>query len=360
VNATGVGVLGALAVAPAFLVGLLAGAPIDRAKKLPLLILSDVVRGITVLSIPVAAWMGWLTPLHLYVVVAVNGAASSIFRTADFAFLPRVVDKTELVESNARLRATDSIAEIAGPGIAGLAIQFLGAPIAIVVDGLSFFWSAAWLRGIQAPDPRADPHLQVKDDITTGVRICLQHPDIRPLFLAEAIHAFAMGFFLALYMMFALEVVALDAGTIGLVIAVGGVGGLGGAAAVRRVRERWGDNRALFRALVVGQVMMLGIPLAAALPMISIPLLVLHQLVGDASFVAYDVVSGSLRQRVLRLEDLGKAQGAFEALDASMLTLGTLGAGVLGDAVGVSGSLWIGIVLGLLAPLPLLFRRAAV
>jgi hypothetical protein len=360
VNATGLGVLGALGVAPAFLVGLFAGAPIDRARKLPLLVGADVVRGVTVLSIPIAAWMGWLTPFQLYVVVAVNGAASSVFRTADFAFLPRVVDKAALLESNARLRATDSIAEIAGPGIAGIAIQLLGAPVAIVVDGVSFFWSALWLRGIKAPDPRSDPHLQTKDDITTGVRICLSHPEIRPLFLAEALHAFSMGFFFALYMMFALEVISLDAGTIGIVIGVGGVGGLMGAAAVRRVREQWGDRKALLRALAVGQVMMLAIPLASALPLVSIPLLVIHQLVGDASFVAYDVVSGSLRQRLLPVEDLGKAQGAFEALDASMLTIGALGAGILGDALGVSTALWIGIVLGLVSPLPLLFRRPEV
>ncbi len=86
----------------------------------------------------------------------------------------------------------------------------------------------------------------------------------------------------------------------------------------------------------------------------------MHQLIGDACFVAYDVVSGTLRQRVLRVEDLGKAQGAFEALDASMLTLGTIAAGVLGDAVGVSSSLWIGIGLGLVAPVPLLFHRPTV
>ena len=360
VNATGLGVLGALGVAPAFLVGLFAGAPIDRARKLPLLIAADIVRGVAVLSIPLAAWMGWLTPFHLYVVVAVNGAASSVFRTADFAFLPRVVDKAALVESNARLRATDSIAEIAGPGIAGLAIQFLGAPIAIVVDGLSFFWSALWLRGITAPDPRSEPQLHVKDDITTGVRICLTHPEIRPLFLAEALHAFSLGFFFALYMLFALEVIELDAGTIGLVIGVGGVGGLAGAAAVRRLRERWGEARTLFGAVAVGQAMMLCIPLSAALPLVAIPLLVIHQLVGDACFVAYDVVSGSLRQRVLRVEDLGKAQGAFEALDAFMLTVGAIVAGILGDAVGVSASLWIGIGLGLAAPLPLLFHRTRV
>lgn len=360
VNATGLGVLGALGVAPAFLVGLFAGAPIDRARKLPLLVAADIVRGATVLSIPLAAWMGWLTPFHLYVVVAVNGAASSVFRTADFAFLPRVVDKAALVESNARLRATDSIAEIAGPGIAGVAIQILGAPIAIVVDGLSFFWSAMWLRGITTADPRSDPHLHAKDDITTGVRICLTHPEIRPLFLAEALHAFSMGFFFALYMMFALEVIHLDAGTIGIVIGVGGVGGLAGAAVVRRLRERWGDGRALLRALAVGQAMMLAIPLSAALPLVAIPLLVIHQLIGDACFVAYDVVSGSLRQRVLRVEDLGKAQGAFEALDASMLTIGALAAGVLGDALGVSASLWIGIVLGLVSPFPLLFHRQQV
>jgi MFS family permease len=360
VSATELGVLGALGVAPAFLVGLLAGRWIDRERKLPLLVASDIVRGVAVLSVPIAAWMEWLTPFHLYVVVALNGAASSVFRTADFAFLPRVGPKSELVESNARLRATDSIAEIAGPGIAGVAIQLLGAPIAIVVDSLSFFWSAMWLRGISSPDPRADPQLETKDDILTGVRLCLAHPDIRPLFLAEAIHAFSMGFFVALYMMFALEVVTLDAGTIGLIIGVGGVGGLAGAAIVRRVRELWGERKALLRALAVGQVMMLAIPLSAAVPPLTIPLLVLHQLLGDASFVAYDVVSGSMRQRVLRLEDLGKAQGAFEALDASMLTVGTIIAGILGDAVGVGGSLWIGIVLGLVAPLPLLLHRSPV
>jgi predicted MFS family arabinose efflux permease len=144
------------------------------------------------------------------------------------------------------------------------------------------------------------------------------------------------------------------------VIAVGGGGGLLGAAAVSRLRSRFGDGTALLLSLAVGQTAMLLIPAAAQFTGLAVlAALVLHQLFGDSSFVAFDVLSGSLRQRSLRVEDLGKAQGGFEALEASALTIGTILAGVCGDAFGPTTALWLGVLGGLLSPLPLVGRRAA-
>jgi hypothetical protein len=73
------------------------------------------------------------------------GGASALFQNADVAILPRLVGKDHLVEANSRLQATESIAELTGPGAAGILIDLLTAPIAMVVDALTFIWSAFWL-----------------------------------------------------------------------------------------------------------------------------------------------------------------------------------------------------------------------
>ncbi len=137
-SATAVSVLSAMALAPGVIVALFAAGRIDRSRKRPLLIAMDLARAGLLLTLPVAAWFGMLTIVQLVAVAALTGAATAMFRVADSAYLPRLVDSSQIVEGNTKLQTTEAIAEVAGPSIAGILIQAVTAPVAIVVDALSF------------------------------------------------------------------------------------------------------------------------------------------------------------------------------------------------------------------------------
>ena len=144
--------LSALSVIPGVLVGLFAGGFIDRRAKRPVMIWSDVVRALLVLSIPIAAWSAHLGIVQLYVVAALVGGFSALFRLADTAYLPVLIGREHLVEGNSKLQATDSVAEIGGPGLAGVLIQWLTAPVTMVIDAFSYVVSAIVLARIRTKE----------------------------------------------------------------------------------------------------------------------------------------------------------------------------------------------------------------
>jgi hypothetical protein len=355
---TEVSVLSALSVLPGVLVGLFVGGHIDRTAKRPLLIGSDLVRALLIASIPLTAWLGVLSMPQLYGVAAAVGAATTLFQIADNSFLPTLIGKDLLVEGNAKLEATDSIAEAAGPGLAGVLIQVLTAPVTVVIDALSYLGSAFLLSRIQTreePVTAAETETTVLGDILTGFRASLSHPLIGPVLLAEAFMYFFGGFFFALYMFFTLETLGLSPAAVGLIISVGGVGAFAGALIARPLEQRVGMGPALVIALGVGQVANLFIPLALSAGRLAIPLLVLQQLIGDAFLGAYMVHSISLRQRMLPQAVLGRANATFHVMTGLMLPAGALLAGPLAGTLGMTSTLWIGACGGLLAA-PVLLR----
>jgi hypothetical protein len=362
---TEIALLSALGVAPSLAVGLFVGGHVDRTAKRPLLIGADLVRALLLFTVPLAAGFGVLSMTQLYIVAATVGAATSLFQIADNSYLPTLVDKALLVEANARLEASESVAEAAGPGVAGVLVQFLTAPVALGVDAMSYLWSALWLGRIQTPEKPAaatEAPASVLGDIVVGFRACLSHPLIRPVLLTEAVMYFFGGFFLSLYMPFALGPLGLSPATVGVIIGVGGVGAFVGALLARPLQRR-GLGPAMGVSLLVGQGANLLIPLAGEAGAWSIPLLVLQQLLGDALLGAYVIHALSLRQWVMPSEVLGRANASFHVVTGLLLSAGALLAGPLAGALGLGPTLWIGAGGGLLAvPLllsgsPLTWRR---
>jgi predicted MFS family arabinose efflux permease len=349
-----VAVLAALGVAPGVLVGLFAGGHVDRADKRPLLIGADLVRALLILTIPAAAWLGVLSMPQLYVIAALVAAATTLFQIADNSYLPALVGRERLVEGNARLSATDSVAEAAGPGIAGVLIQLLTAPVAMLVDAASYLWSALLLGRIRTREVRGPAEVEAEEtavlaDARAGFRACLAHPLVRPLLLADAVMYFFGGFFMALYMVLALETLRLSPAVVGVVIGVGGVGSFAGALLAERLGRARRTGAAMVAALAVGQSAVLLVPLAAGAGWLAIPLLVAQQLVGDACLTAYEIHALSLRQRVLPDAVLGRANAAFHVVTGVALPAGALIAGPLATVAGVAPAMWVGACGALLA-----------
>ena len=354
------GLLGALTVAPGALVALAAGGMVDRSRKRKILVAADLVRAVAVGSLPVAAFAGVLTMVHIYAVAAVVSAAGALFFITSTAYVPALVGASHVVQGNSVTSATEAVAEVAGPGLGGALIQIFTAPIAVALDALSYLFSALMLGAIEKREVPAAPAEEadtVWRDIATGFRVSWGHPLIRPLMLVVTCNAFFGGFFQALYMLFALDVLGLHPATIGVVISMGGVGALIGAVGSSSLVRRLGLGRALIAAVALSGLGGLCIPAASGPTWSVLLLLFTHQLIGDGFETAYGVQAVSLRQTVLPLAQLGRSNAAFQALNGAALPVGALVAGLLGEIIGARAALWIGMAGGALAPLFLLPLR---
>ena len=122
-----------------------------RPDKRPLMIAADIARAMLLLTLPVAYWLDMLTLGHLYVIAILAGIADVVFGTSYASFFVRLVSRDQFLEANSKLSATRSISFMGGPAIAGGLVQWLTAPIAIIVDALSFLVSAFQLGGSRRP-----------------------------------------------------------------------------------------------------------------------------------------------------------------------------------------------------------------
>ena len=354
-SATAVSWLSAAAIAPGVVVALFASGYIDRSLKRPLLIAMDVARLLLLLSLPAAAFAGVLTMAQLIVVAALTGAATAIFVLAKTAYLPRLVDTPKLVEGNTKLQTTEAVAEVAGPSVAGILIQAVTAPIAVIADALTFVWSAWWLgriRRVEGVAPPATPEHPLAD-IAQGWRVCSGHPIVFPLLAAQTTFALFAGFFSAVYMIFTLRTLGLSAAAVGVIIGMGGIGALWGAFAAAPLSRRLGYGRAVVLSLGCWILASALIPAAEGKGALTIPFLVGQQLIGDGFLSAYMILAISIRQSALHPDVLARAGATFQAAEGLAMPIGALVAGPLADVVGAGNVLWMAIG-GALIPLMIL------
>src|SRR5512141_2458529 len=152
------GLLTTIEFLPFIFLRLPAGVWVDRLRRRPILIAADLGRALVLLSIPVAFALNALTIWQLYVVGFLHGCLTVFFDVAYQSYLPSIVERDQLVEGNSKLEITRSASQILGPGAAGLLIGLLKAPFAIILDALSFLWSAGFLFWIRRPEPPIAPH----------------------------------------------------------------------------------------------------------------------------------------------------------------------------------------------------------
>jgi Na+/melibiose symporter-like transporter len=363
-----VATLVALQLSPGVIVAPFVGGFVDRNRKRPILVASDLFRAAVIATLTVAWGLGWLAMAHVIVVGALVGAASSLFQITDVAYLPSLIPRDQLAEGNAKLEATEAVAEVTGPASAGLLIAALGAPLAVIFNSASYVWSAFWLGRIQTvesvPDPQpealASHGWQSRKDLRVGMRAIFGHKHVRPIVLAWMVWSIAGGFFSATYPLLCLRVLHLPESTFGIIIAMGGVGSLAGALMSRRLARAIGMGRTLLVTSVLSLSAGLFMPLASGSRAVVLGCLGAHQLIGDGFSVAFVIQAVTLRQTVLPKHVLGRANAAFLICTAGILPLAALAAGALAELTSIRTAVWIGVLTGMLAPiflLPLLRLR---
>jgi MFS family permease len=198
------GLLTASSTAPILLVGLFAGVLVDRLRRRPVLIATDVGRAILLLTIPLASLFGMLTIELLCVVALLVGALNVFFDLAHLAFLPVLVERDHLVDGNAKLEVTAAGAQVVGPNFGGALVGLLGAPFAVLLDALSFLLSGWLINRTRAsePPPTAAKRSSVWAEIREGFRIVLAQPLLRAIMAASATMNFFGRMFLAVYVLY--------------------------------------------------------------------------------------------------------------------------------------------------------------
>ncbi|HEX4708876.1 MFS transporter [Phenylobacterium sp.] len=355
------GLLYALSSGPALLVGLTAGDLVDHTARRPILIAADLVRGAILIALPATAWLGWLAMWQVYVAAASVAAASVLFDIADHAYLPGLVGKPLITDANAKLSATESVAEMGGPALAGVLFQWLTAPIAVAVNAATYLLSALLLARIRVPEPPPAAGARRRgwvDGVVTGAKTAWAEPRVRTLLIMTGTGGLFGGFFGALYIAFVLRGLGLGPILLGLGIATGGVGALAGSVLVQPIARWVGVGPAICLAGALSALGTMIVLLAPANPVGGMAALVVSQFLGDAFGVVPLVLAISLRQSVLPLNVLGRVGATFRALGGGAAVAGALAGGALAQSLGLRqtlllaiGGLLLGPLIGALSPL---------
>ncbi|MFF5211531.1 MFS transporter [Streptosporangium sp. NPDC000396] len=348
------GLLVAAETAAFLLVGLPAGVWVDRMRRRRILITADLVRGALLASVPIAWWLGGLTLPQLYGVALGTGLATVFFDIAYQSYLPSLVGRDRLVDGNAKLEIVRTAAQVAGPGAGGGLIQLLTAPVAVLVDAISFLGSALFLWRIDATErvPDRTERRGLLKEIGEGLRFVATHRILRMIAACTATANFSNGMLLAIEMIFLTRTIGLSPGAVGLLFSMAAVGGLVGAAAVGPVSNRIGSARTIWLSVLVTGPFMLLVPLSG--PGWGMSLFAIGMFVNSVGVVLYNVSQVSFRQGVTPEHMLGRMNATMRFLVWGTLPLGGLAGGALGEAFGPRATLWIVAALAVLAVVPLL------
>lgn len=358
-----VGLLASLSYLPFLLITLPAGAIVDRRRRLPVLIATDLGRAVLLAAVPLAVWLGFLRLWLLYPVAFGVGVLSVFFDVAHQSYLPSIVENEQIVEGNTKLQLSYSGAQLTGPGLGGVLVQLLTAPIAIAIDAASYLGSAVLLglihrREAPVPPPAggAEPR-GLTHDIRAGLRFVWRHPLIRPIALATGtanfFYLFGMtGAVLALY---AIRELGLTPALLGLVFVFGNVGAVLGSLVADRILARFRFGRIMLAGSVVSA---LAITLMAlATPGTAMVLLPAAVLVGEFGITIYDISQISLRQAATPADLQGRMNATVRFVNWGPIPIGAFLGGVLGEALGLRTALWIAAAGSLLPAVPLLLSR---
>jgi len=323
---------------PWVIVGIPAGAWVDRLPPRPVMLASDAVSAAVYASVPVAAWCGVLTVAQLIAVTLIAGAASVFFNSAYQVLLPGIVDEADLTEANAKLLGSREVAQIGGPGLGGLLAQAAGPVTGLLANAVSFAVSFCCLTALQRPR-NCRSGGPATGGVLNGLRFAWRDPYLRAMTAFSSLGNLALTGVDALLVVFLVRTVGLSSAAAGLVMASLGVGGLLGALAARALGRRFGTARAILIAILGGQCFMLLLPLTDKGPRLAFAGVAM--ICSGCVIVISNVIFDSFIQTYVSPDILGRVTSATRAVMFAMMPVGALFAGILATALGVRAALWI-------------------
>ena len=340
------GLLGAADTAAFLVFGLAAGVIADRLRRRQVLLVTSLASAVVVGSVPVAHAFGALTLTQLYVVAFVAGSLLLVDQTAFQSLLPRLVGRDRVLEAVTLVRSGDAVTAIAGPSVAGILVQLVTAPLAIVVDAFTFLaqFVLTWLIRVDEPSaPARAAGQRIWHDVSEGLRYVLSEPALRGLALGGATHNFfSNGAIVALYVLFATQSLGLSPVALGVALAAGGPTALIGSALAARYGRRFGMRGTLASTQVLTGVARAFVPLAALSPSPLAALVAGELLLGIARSIA-NVNQLSMRLALTPDHLQGRMTASVRFLMWAVVPFGALAGGLAAERFGLVPTLVVAV-----------------
>ncbi|AOS62528.1 MFS transporter [Actinoalloteichus hymeniacidonis] len=339
------GLLTAAGTAANLVLGLPAGAWMDRIRRLPVMRWAEAGQLLLLASVPIAWWAGALAFPHLLAVALLCGGMFTFFEIASQSHLPTIVGRADLSEANRKLHTTRQVMHFSGRPLSGVLAQFLGATNALVASVLGFGASLALLGRMRPEHPMVDSRGsrgRLGTEVAEGLRFLFAHWLLRPTTLFSMSHYFFLNVYVAVNVLFLVRDLHLAEGTVGLLLSVTGAGGILGGLTTRFWSNAFGAVRAMIVVTVVTTPFRLLVPLAES--GWGIALFVVGVLVGGYGTVVFAVIQVSLRQSVCPERLLGRVNASTRFLTFGAIPLGALTGGLLGAVIGIRATILVAAV----------------
>ncbi|MEZ0068068.1 MFS family permease [Streptacidiphilus sp. MAP12-20] len=336
------GLLTACSWLPMLLLGLPAGAWVDRWRRRTVMIVCNAAAAALIVSVPVVYALGLLTMGYLFFVAFMSGVGAVFFGPAYGAFLPTLVDGEDLGEANAKLDGSAQVAFMGGSGVGGVIAAVFGAIGGLLVDALTYVVAVFCLGSIRRREPRREEPAEpttIRQDIAEGVRYLVREPYLRIIALCAGVENLLLSGALALLVVFLVDVVGVSAGFVGVLMIADSLGGFAGAVVATRLSKRLGTARALIVIAIASAPFGLLIPLTTKGAGLAFFLVGMG--VPAAGMVACGIISSTFRQRYCPQELQGRIGTTAMVIVYGSMPIGAVIGGALGAWLGITTGLWI-------------------
>jgi MFS family permease len=356
VGAAQMGYLTALEWLPSLLFGLPAGAWVDRRGRRRLtMIAADLGRAALFASIPVCYALHVLTLPQLYAVTFAAGTLSILFNVSDGTLFVSIVAPERYVDGQSLIYGSRALSFVGGPSIGGVLVQVLSAPFAIAADALSFLGSALFLGRIRPAEPPTDDG---KGSVLAGARFIAGSGLVRASLIAVATINFFNLMFAAIYLLYAVRVLHIRPGVVGVLLGTAALGALLGSVVTKRIAARIGVGWAYTAGCLLFTAPLVLWPLAHGRPPLVLVMLFAAEFLSGFGVMVLDISIAAIFAAVIPDPLRSRVTGAFQAVNYGTRPVGALLGGLLGAEFGLRGALWVATLGGvagfaLLLPTPL-------
>lgn len=336
-SALEVGVLNALKFVPVIVVAIFAGVWLDRRQRRPVMIACALGNVALIGLVPISSVAGFLSIGLLYVVITLTGSLTVIFDVGALSYVPSLVERDQLSDGNSKLQASGYFAGVAGPGLAGLIVGLITAPITLSIDAVSYLFSAAGLITIVKREPaqekRADQP-SIRHSLAEGFRAVYGTKLLRILLGQSATLNVGFGAVSTIFTLYAVRVLGFTPDKLGLALGSLAAGAFFGSLFAARVQRLIGLPMTLTLAIVgvCASPLLLLIPRNA--DVVSLLLAMLAWLGHGFGIGMWNVNTITLRQVLTPMRLLARMNATYRMVLFGALPVGALLAGLLGNAVG--------------------------
>ena len=342
-----VGLMNAAGLSMFLLIGLPAGAWVDRWRKRRVMISADLVRMIAVATVPLAWFAGVLNMWYLIVVAAIMSVANVFFDVAYQSVLPLMLPKEQMAKANSALETTKQTASIGGPAVIGALLTIVKAPVLMIIDAVSFLVSWIAISRIQIDEAAVPKHERnpLKTEIVEGVKFVARHPIISRITISTSVYNFFATGANTLLPILVLRNMGVSTALFGITFTVAAVAGLAGAVSAAKIGEKLGQGNTVILTMALSGVATCGFPIAAIIGDASaMPIVIASEALIAFCGLVYNITQVSARQALCPEHLLGRMNASIRFFVWGVMPISALAAGAFATAFGMVPVMIVGAI----------------